>query len=158
MRKKNIIRKPPTEVHTYRCTKEELKQLQTLAKECGISLSRYVVETGLKHRPRMRLTKEEVDALNSLAIARTDLIKISNVLSKKTAEEKARFFKMRSSCVGGLMPLQGLSNIGIALKRISQQTYRPNQRNNHDYARKGRIVRRQFRKIRIGKEKAKRSR
>ena len=88
-----IIRKPPTEVHTYRCTKEELKQLQTLAKECGISLSRYVVETGLKHRPRMRLTKEEVDALNSLAIARTDLIKISNVLSKKTAEEKARFFK-----------------------------------------------------------------
>lgn len=93
MRKKNIIRKPPTEVHTYRCTKEELKQLQTLAKECGISLSRYVVETGLKHHPRMRLTKEEVDALNSLAIARTDLIKISNVLSKKTAEEKARFFK-----------------------------------------------------------------
>ena len=83
MRKKKIIRKPPTEVHTYRCTKEELKQLQTLAKECGISLSRYVVETGLKHRPRMRLTKEEVDALNSLAIARTDLIKISNVLSGK---------------------------------------------------------------------------
>lgn len=76
-----------------RCTKEELKQLQALAKECGISLSRYVVETGLKHRPRMRLTKDEVDALNSLAIARTDLIKISNVLSKKTAEEKARFFK-----------------------------------------------------------------
>lgn len=65
MRKKKIIRKPPTEVHTYRCTKEELKQLQALAKECGISLSRYVVETGLKHRPRMRLTREEVDALNS---------------------------------------------------------------------------------------------
>ena len=64
MRKKKIIRKPPTEVHTYRCTKEELKQLQALAKECGISLSRYVVETGLKHRPRMRLTKEEVDALS----------------------------------------------------------------------------------------------
>ena len=93
MRKKNIIRKPPTEVHTYRCTEEELKRLQTHAKECGLSLSRYVVETGLKHRPRMRLTKDEVDALNSLAIARTDLIKISNGLSKKTAEEKARFFK-----------------------------------------------------------------
>ena len=76
-----------------RCTEEELKRLQTHAKECGLSLSRYVVETGLKHRPRMRLTKNEVDALNSLAIARTDLIKISNVLSKKTAEEKARFFK-----------------------------------------------------------------
>lgn len=137
MRKKNIIRKPPTEVHTYRCTKEELKQLQTLAKECGISLSRYVVETGLKHRPRMRLTKEEVDALNSLAIARTDLIKISNVLSKKTAEEKARFFKNEKFMRWWIDAIAGLIQ---ALKRISQQTYRPNQRNNHDYARTGSIV------------------
>ena len=38
----------------------------------------------------MRLTKEEVNALNSLAIARTDLIKISNVLSNKTAEQRKR--------------------------------------------------------------------
>ena len=105
MRKKNIIRKPPTEVHTYRCTKEELKQLQTLAKECGISLSRYVVETGLKHRPRMRLTKEEVDALNSLAIARTDLIKISNVLSKKTAGffKNEKFMSWWIDAVAGLI-------------------------------------------------------
>lgn len=120
MRKKKIIRKPPTEVHTYRCTKEELKQLQTLAKECGISLSRYVVETGLKHHPRMRLTKEEVDALNSLAIARTDLIKSATCYPRKRLRKRLGSSRMRSSCVGGLMPLQDLSNIGIALKRISQ--------------------------------------
>lgn len=93
MQKKNIVRKPQTEVHTFRCTQKEHEQLQTLARECGMSLSRYVVETALKHHPRKRLTKEEVDALNSLAIARTNLIKISNVLSKKTAEEKAHYFK-----------------------------------------------------------------
>ena len=62
---------------------------------------------------------------------------------------------MRSSCVGGLMPLLDLSNIGTALKRISQQTHRPNQRNNYDYARKGRIIRRQLRKVRIGKGECK---
>ena len=56
MRKKNIIRKPTTEVHTYRCTEEVLESLQTLAKECGLSMSHYVVETGLKHYPRKRLT------------------------------------------------------------------------------------------------------
>lgn len=89
MQKKNIVRKPQTEVHTFRCTQKE----HELARECGMSLSRYVVETALKHHPRKRLTKEEVDALNSLAIARTDLIKISNVLSNKTAEEKAHYFK-----------------------------------------------------------------
>ena len=93
MKKKNITKKPPTRVHAFRCTDEVWSQLKELAKECGISLNRYLTETGLKHHPRQRLTKEEVDALNSLAIARTDLIKISNVLSNMTDEEKLKLFK-----------------------------------------------------------------
>ena len=93
MKKKKIIKKTPTRVHAFRCTDEVWSQLKELAKECGISLNRYLIETGLKHHPRQRLTKEEVDALNSLAIARTDLIKISNVLSRMTDEEKLKLFK-----------------------------------------------------------------
>ena len=93
MKKKKIIKKKPTRVHAFRCTDEVWSQLKELAKECGISLNRYLIETGLKHHPRQRLTKEEVDALNSLTFARTDLIKISNVLSKMTDEEKLKLFK-----------------------------------------------------------------
>ena len=93
MKKKKITKKPTTRVHAFRCTDEVWSQLKELAKECGISLNRYLTETGLKHHPRQRLTKEEVDALNSLAIARTDLIKISNVLSNMTDEEKLKLFK-----------------------------------------------------------------
>ena len=93
MKNKKIIKKTPTRVHAFRCTDEVWSQLKELAKECGISLNRYLTETGLKHHPRQRLTKEEVDALNSLAFARTDLIKISNVLSKMTVEEKLKLFK-----------------------------------------------------------------
>ena len=93
MKKKKIIKKTPTRVHAFRCTDEVWSQLKELAKESGISLNRYLTETGLKHHPRQRLTKEEVDALNSLAIARTDLIKISNVLSNMTDEEKLKLFK-----------------------------------------------------------------
>lgn len=93
MKKKHIAKKPPTKVHAFRCTEEVWLQLKELAKECGISLNRYLTETGLKHHPRQRLTKEEVDALNSLVYARTDLIKIANVLSKMTDEEKLKLFK-----------------------------------------------------------------
>ncbi len=93
MKKKNITKKPPTRVHAFRCTDEIWSQLKELAKECGISLNRYLTETGMKHHPRQRLTKEEVEALNSLAFARTDLIKISNVLSTMTDEEKFKLFK-----------------------------------------------------------------
>ena len=93
MKKKKIIKKTPTRVHAFRCTDEVWSQLKELAKECGISLNRYLTETGLKHHPRLRLTKEEVDALNSLVFARTDLIKISNALSNMTDEEKLKLFK-----------------------------------------------------------------
>jgi len=92
MKKKHITKKPPTRVHSFRCTNEVWAQLKAKAKECGISLNRYLTETGLKHHPRQRLTKEEVDALNSLVYARTDLIKISNVLQGKTEEEKLKLF------------------------------------------------------------------
>ena len=93
MKKNRIIKRPTTRVHSFRCTDEVWLQLKALAKECGISLNRYLTETGLKHHPRQRLTKEEVEALNSLVYARTDLIKISSVLSKKTNEEKLKLFR-----------------------------------------------------------------
>ena len=93
MKKKHIIKKTPTRVHSFRCTNEVWAQLKARAKECGISLNRYLTETGLKHHPRQRLTQKEVDALNSLVDARANLISIRNVLSKKTAEEKLKLFR-----------------------------------------------------------------
>lgn len=93
MKKKRITKKPPTRVHSFRCTEEVWTQLKAQAKECGLSVNRYLTETGLKHHSRQRLTKEEVDALNSLVYARTDLIKISNVLQGKTEEEKLKLFR-----------------------------------------------------------------
>ena len=93
MKKKKITKKPTTRVHAFRCTDEVWSKLKELAKDCGISLNRYLTETGLKHHPRKRLTKDEVNALNSLAFARTDLIKITNVLQCKTEEEKLKYFK-----------------------------------------------------------------
>ena len=93
MKKKHIIRKLLTEVHTYRCTDEEYMLLRSQAQKCGLSLSRYVVETGLKHHPRQRLTPEECHALDSLMTARQDLVNVSNALKDKTDAEKLRMFK-----------------------------------------------------------------
>ena len=49
-KKKKIIKKTPTRVHSFRCTDKDWKELKKLAKECGISIGKYLVETGLKHR------------------------------------------------------------------------------------------------------------
>ena len=93
MKKKTITRKSPTRVHSFRCTDEQWNELKRLAKECGISFSRYIVETGLNHHPRKRLTAEEVHAIDSLIDARQDLIKIRNILAGLSDGEKAKYFR-----------------------------------------------------------------
>ena len=93
MKKKTITRKSPTRVHSFRCTDEQWNELKRLAKECGTSFSRYVVETGLNHHPRKRLSAEEVHAIDSLIDARQDLIKIRNILAGLSDGEKAKYFR-----------------------------------------------------------------
>ena len=92
-KKKKIIKKTPTRVHSFRCTDMDWKELKKLAKECGISIGKYLVETGLKHHPRQRLTPEESKALNSLTEARTDLIKVRSKLHDVSPKEKQKMFR-----------------------------------------------------------------
>ncbi len=93
MKKKHIVKRPPSLVHSFRCTDAEWKRLNELAEKCGISIGRYLVECGLKHHPRQRLTKEETNALNSLMIARQDLVNVSNKLNEVPEEEKFKMFR-----------------------------------------------------------------
>ena len=92
-KKKKIIKKTPTRVHSFRCTDKDWKELKKLAKECGMSIGKYLVETGKKHHPRQRLTPEESKALNSLTEARTDLIKVRSKLHDASPEEKQKMFR-----------------------------------------------------------------
>ncbi len=92
MKKKTIVKKPETSPHSVRCTDQEWRDITQLASQCGLPPSRYLIEAGLKHHPRQRLTQQDIDALNSLSVARTDLIKVSNALKGKTDEEKSKFF------------------------------------------------------------------
>lgn len=47
-----------------------------LAQSCGLTMSDYVRRTALGHRPHLRLTEREVEALCSLSDARGDLIRV----------------------------------------------------------------------------------
>ena len=46
----------------------------------------------LGHKPRLRMTQEEIDAINTLGDARADLIRINNVLKKKSEDFKLQLF------------------------------------------------------------------
>ena len=91
-KKKKIIKKTPTRVHSFRCTDKDWQELKKLATESGMSIGKYLVETRKKHHPRQRLTPEARKALNSLTEARTDLIKVNSKLPDAKTEEKQKMF------------------------------------------------------------------
>lgn len=56
-----------------RVTEDEYTKALELAQSCGLTMSDYVRRTALGHRPHLRLTEREAEALCSLSDARATL-------------------------------------------------------------------------------------
>ena len=116
-KKKKIIKKTPTRVHAFRCTDKDWKELKRLGKVCGISIGKYLVETGKKHHPRQRLTPEESKALNSLTEARTDLIKIRSILRKASTGEKLKYFRSNKFMKWWIEAVEALKKVSAGIEQ-----------------------------------------
>ena len=77
---------------TIRFTNEEKAEIIEKAKACGLKPNEYCRRLILGHKPRLRMTQEEIDAINTLGDARADLIRINNVLKKKSEDFKLQLF------------------------------------------------------------------
>ena len=77
---------------TIRFTNEEKAEIIEKANACGLKSNEYCRRLILGHKPRLRMTQEEIDAINTLGDARADLIRINNVLKKKSEDFKLQLF------------------------------------------------------------------
>ena len=77
---------------TIRFTNEEKAEIIEKANACGLKPNEYCRRLILGHKPRLRMTQEEIDAINTLGDARADLIRINNVLKKKSEDFKLQLF------------------------------------------------------------------
>lgn len=77
---------------TIRFTNEEKAEIIEKANACGLKPNEYCRRLILGYKPRLRMTQEEIDAINTLGDARADLIRINNVLKKKSEDFKLQLF------------------------------------------------------------------
>lgn len=77
---------------TIRFTNEEKAEIIEKANVCALKPNEYCRRLILGHKPRLRMTQEEIDAINTLGDARADLIRINNVLKKKSEDFKLQLF------------------------------------------------------------------
>ena len=77
---------------TFRMSTDERRRMLDKADSCGLSLSEYVRQCALVHSPKLRMTEAEIEAFNSLADARGELVRIKNALRGKSQEQRKRYF------------------------------------------------------------------
>ena len=70
----------------FRLSAKEKQEIESKAKLCAMSPSRYIRRCVVGHSPQLHLTEQETEAFVSLANARGDIVHIKNALSGKSQE------------------------------------------------------------------------
>lgn len=75
----------------FRATQQDKITIQAKAQACGKSVSEYIRQCAVGHKPKLRMTRSQAQAYLSISEARGDLIHIKNAL-KMSQEDRIRCF------------------------------------------------------------------
>ncbi len=76
----------------FRATQQDRIAIQARAQACGKSVSEYIRQCAIGHKPKLRMTRSQAQAYISINEARGDLIHIKNALNTMTQEDRLRCF------------------------------------------------------------------
>lgn len=76
----------------FRATLQERITIQAKAQACGKSVSDYIRQCAVGHKPKLRMTRSQAQAYISISEARGDLIHIKNALNAMSQEDRIRCF------------------------------------------------------------------
>ena len=76
----------------FRVTQQERITIQAKAQACGKSVSDYIRQCAVGHKPKLRMTRSQAQAYISISEARGDLIHIKNALNAMSQEDRIRCF------------------------------------------------------------------
>ena len=76
----------------FRATQHDQITIQAKAQACGKSVSSYIRQCALGHKPKLRMTRSQAQAYISISEARGDLIHIKNALNAMSQEDRVRCF------------------------------------------------------------------
>ncbi len=78
---------------TFRVTEEEKVRIEELAAQCGLLPSEYLRKVALGHRPRHRLTLEELTAIDTLSTCKRQLQQFLNRVKGMTESQRNMLFR-----------------------------------------------------------------
>ena len=86
-------------------TPTQKEQIKSLAGQCGMTVSDYILSRAYNFTPKARLTKEEAVLLQNLDDCRSDLVKYTSALHGMSTKQRMVMFNQIPFMVGWLKEL-----------------------------------------------------
>lgn len=88
------------------CQRDHIK---SLAEQCGMTVSDYILSCAYNFKPKARLTKEEAALLQNLDNCRSDLVKYTSALHGMSTKQRMVMFNQIPFMVGWLGELSSVA-------------------------------------------------
>ena len=90
-------------------TPSQREHIKSLAEQCGMTVSDYILSCAYNFKPKARLTKEEAALLQNLDNCRSDLVKYASALHGMSTKQRMILFNQVPFMVGWLKELGNIA-------------------------------------------------
>ena len=90
-------------------TPRQKEHIKSLAAQCGMTVSDYLLTRAYNYQPQARLTKEEAALLQNLDNCRSDLVKYTSALHGMSTKQRVAMFNQIPFMVGWLGELSNVA-------------------------------------------------
>lgn len=122
--KKKKVKEKRDSTISFRVSKSQRKKIKSIANECGMNLSDYVLSRAYEYEPKVRLTPEQEAVREQLVIARSDYAKYTSMLNAMSQDERRAMFRNQPWMIGALRLLGKTADM---ITRLIKKHFAPNR-------------------------------
>ena len=109
-----------------RVTPSQRDHIKSLAEQCGMTVSDYILSRAYNFKPKARLTKEEAALLQNLDNCRSDLVKYTSALHGMSTKQRMAMFNQIPFMVSWLKELGNVAeNVCQFLNEVKEKNKIP---------------------------------
>lgn len=122
--KKKTAKEKRDSTISFRVSKSQREHIESLAKECGMSLSDYVLSRAYEYEPKARLTPEQEAVREQFVIVRSDYAKYTSMLNAMSQDERRAMFRNQPWMIDAL---RLLGKTADRITRLIKKHFTPNR-------------------------------
>lgn len=108
---------------SFRVSESQRKRIESLANQCGMNRSEYLLSRACGYRPKARLTPAQTAVRDELIIARSDYSRYTSMLNAMPQDERMAMFRSQPWMIEALGRLRRTSEL---ITKIINRYFSPN--------------------------------